>query len=257
MDKKLFKDSKIREATFSFIFTPIPEIEKLANDFHNGLKNIFERPFNFTKVPDNARIDVPRFILNSKNKRQLEVSLIQAHFKIVPDALNLTDAQKLFEEKAKTVFDYMMSNKAVVLEELKAKFEVNYPLVDLQYPIQEDILKQFFTFKRPDDFEAVSFKVMQRIDDLVIENTVDSYEVRRLDMQEIKSNFQGVSENEQVIYSIPRRKFDIVEKGLVNKIIVGISNVNTNNESIRTTFNTVLQLLADKATNYSEVFIFS
>jgi len=65
MDKKLFLARKIETATFEFSFHTYPAIERLLLKFEQSLSSIFEQQASLTKVPDDASVNIPRFVLSS------------------------------------------------------------------------------------------------------------------------------------------------------------------------------------------------
>lgn len=260
MDKNLFKDFRVQESIFEFKFEPLPRIERLANDFDANLKSIFENDFIFTKVPDNAPPNIPRFILTSKNNRALEVSLVNAVFKCNPRDIENTKAIKLLEDKTRTIFGYLKSNDSIKMDKIVSNTELNFPLKDINYTLDNDIFDKFFKINRPNNFKGISFTIINKMNDFILQNHVDVYQIREMTI-DMKKNIDTIKNKiiveNKMFLNISPNAMDLKDRGLVCKIVIIPDQGNENAFSnIDEQFNKILDKTIDRIKNHADEFIF-
>lgn len=254
MDKSLFKDFKIIESICEFRFYPILDIHRLVSDFESNLLNIFEKKATETMVPRDAPPNIPRFVLSSKKRRVLEVGPTSAIYKSNHENLTNDEAIRHYQEKTGTIFRYLDSKKDIVkLESFNTANLVHYPLTNIDYPIENDILENFFKIERPIDFKAASFTIVRRNGNFVFTNAIDAYERREIKMSanEIKDK-----QSDGGMVRIPLSNLKIIERGLINNIIIKQASGLDISGKINDTFNEILRLTIDKIKNHANSFIF-
>ena len=256
MNKNLFKEARLKEATFDFVFEPIPKIEtRLASEFAKNLSSIFEQDYTLTKVDDAAPIMIPRFILSSRNKRVLEVSPIKATFKGNFESLKFTDALILFKNTATKIFNYLNSNETVRIEEFSFSFSMNYSLNDVNYLIKDDIFDSYFKIKKPNDLKEIDFCLIGESEDYISKTRVSCYTIRQVDAKQFESA-RNVVYHDFAIRRLLLSEVEIKESGIVFFYQV------SNNSKTASKFSNKVELynnllgLTDTVFNYAESFLF-
>lgn len=260
MDKTLFKDFKIQQSFFEFKFEPVPDIERKANDFDSKLKSIFEENFIFTKVPDKAPFNIPRFVLKGKHSRLLEVSLVNAVFKANMGNIENSKAISLIQDKVKTVFNYLKSIDFKI-EGLVSTHIIHYPIKEIQCPLNDILFDSFFKIKRANDFTGASFSIVRKTDDYKFHNSLDVYETREILIdvkKEAEKHKEKISIGNSRFFRIPESEMQITEKGLLNKIVILFDENNLKNKDVSSDemFNKILNVTIDKIMNHANEFIF-
>lgn len=254
MKKNLFRGIKLKEATFVFTFNPIPRIEThLAPDFAQKLKTIFEQDYSLTKVDDQAPPTIPRFILSSKNKRVLEVSLVNATFKGNYETLDFPNANAMYKKIATEIFNYLNNNKDIQIDALSLAFLLNYPLNDINYPIYNDIFGRFFKINKPTNLKEVSFSITEEKNDFITKTNIGHYQVRELDTRQV-----NLIKNQPLpqIYRIPVSQAGLKETGIsllyqVNSDIEIINRFPNKADLFRNLLDTT-----DTTNNYADLLLF-
>lgn len=254
MDKSLFKDFIIAQATFEFHYAPVSDIHRLVSDFESNLMTIFQSKATETMVPVNSPPNVPRFILSSKN-RVLEVGPVSAVYKSNPENLNGSDAIKLYEDKTRKIFQYLDSKKdKIKLESLNTSNLIQFPLKDTNYPLEQDIFNKFFKIKKPVDFHGASLTIVRNTGNYFFTNTIDVYEKRDINIVVTGQ----IDQNEYKFKRFPITDFRIIERGLINNIIIKQKANNGNGKHLQAVqlFDEILKLTKDKIKNHADLFIF-
>lgn len=216
MDRAVFKDASFKEVILAFNFEPVPKIERLAYEFENFLRPIFEKEVIVTKAPDDSPPNIPRFVLTSKN-RALEVSEVNAVFKMSFKEIDSKEAFSLYVEKAKKVFDYLRTKGDIRIESFGSSALFHYSLEDPSYSVRDAIFDRFFKIGKPSNLSGVSFIVSQKIDDILVKNMIDSYETRHKSVK-IESKDIVPGEAKKVYLKLNVAEMEVVDRGLLNRI---------------------------------------
>lgn len=192
MNKSLFKDFKIAESIFEFLFQPVIDIHRQASDFESNLQAIFENKAIETMVQKNTPPNIPRFVLSSK-KRVLEVGQVNAIYKSNPENLSNQEAITLYQEKTRKIFQYLHSKQDIIkLQSFNTTNVIRYPLVDKDYPLENDIFRDFLKITIPEDFKAISLTIVRKPENYSFTNAIDVYETRDIKIQKRETlRFKG------------------------------------------------------------------
>lgn len=252
MNKSLFKDFKIVESIFEFFFQPVIDIHRQVSDFESNLQTIFENKATETMVQPNTPPNIPRFVLSSKKNRVLEVGPLSAIYKSRPENLNSQEAIKLYQEKTRKIFQYLHSRQDIIkLDSFNTANIMQYPLINKDYPVENDIFNKFFKIAQPEDFKAISLTIVRKVGNYIFTNAIDVYEKRDI---KIQGTIGGPPQIKQYAIS----SFPIIERGLTNRIIfkqdAGV--LNSNPEKISEQFEEILRVTIEKITNHADEFIF-
>lgn len=227
----------------------------MVSDFESNLLSIFDNKATETMVPRNAPPNIPRFVLSSKKKRVLEVGPVSATYKSNTESLTIVQAVDLYQEKTRAIFKYLNSKPDIVkLESFKTTNLIHYPLIKVDYPIEDDIRDNFLKVEKTADFKAASLTIVWKSGHSRFTNVIDAYEKKDINMsaKEIIS-----SDVDSPLTRIPISSFKVSERGLVNKIIImqdpdeGASPGNIGDR-----FNQILDITVDKIKNHADSFIF-
>lgn len=252
MKKSLFKDFKIVESIFEFHFQPVVDIHRLASDFESNLQPIFENKATETMVPQNTPPHIPRFVLSSKKNRVLEVGPFSAIYKSMPENLNSQEAITLYQEKTRKIFQYLHNKQNIIrLESFNTTNIIHYPLIDKDYPIENDIFGEFLRIAKPEGFKAISLTIVRRSGNYSFTNAIDAYEKRDIKIQGEIGKLPQIKR-----YAIS--SFPITERGLINRIIFKQDggDQNSSPEKISERFEEILIMTIDKITKHADEFIF-
>lgn len=256
MNINLFKPPKLKEAIFDFVFDPFPKIEtRLAPDFAKNLSSIFEQDYNLTRVDETAPVTIPRFVLSSRNKRVLEVSLVKATFKGDFEGLELPKAISLLRDNVIKTFNYIKSNNDIRLDGFGLSVLINYPLKDTNFPVKDALFDKFYKIKKPAGLKEVSFTIGQEAEDFTLKTAVAGYEYREMDRKSIDliKNRQHTHPN---IFKIPISEMALKDNGIAFRLTVNENeNVITKHPDITERFNRVLDNV-NTAHDYANAFIF-
>jgi hypothetical protein len=255
MNRAVFKDASFKEAVLAFNFEPVPKIERFAYEFESLFRSIFEKEVIVTKVPDDSPPNIPRFVLTSKN-RALEVSEVNAVFKINFKEIDSDQAFSLYLEKAKKVFDCIRTAGSIKIESFRSSALFHYSLEDPNYSVGDAIFDRFFKIEKPSDFSSVSFIVSQKIDDILVKNMIDSYETRQKSVKiEAKDTVPG--EVKRVYYKFNFAEMEVVDKGLLNRIEIITDEIRKDDlQGVEKLFEKILNWPKQYIREAAEQFIF-
>jgi len=255
MNRAVFKDASFKEAVLAFNFEPVPKIERFAYEFESLFRSIFEKEVIVTKVPDDYPPNIPRFVLTSKN-RALEVSEVNAVFKMTFKGIDSTQAFNLYLEKAKKVFDYIRTAGSIKIESFGSSALFHYSLEDPNYFVRDAIFDRFFKIEKPSNFSGVSFIVSQKIDDILVKKMIDSYETRQ---KSVKIESKGIApgEEKKVYFKFNLAEMEVVDKGLLNRIEIITDEIRKDDpQGVEKLFDKVLNWPKQYIGEAAEQFIF-
>lgn len=183
MNKDVFLKQIMSEAFVSFEYKPVFDIEKRYVDFERALSEVFEKGGVLTKVPDNSPPMIPRFVLESKNNRSLEVSIVNATLKFAPRGLNYSEALNILKSKASTVFKYIVKQKSFEVDIIRIGFLIKLGLKDIDLPIHEKFFDEYFKFARPENLSFCNFEYSTKNGHFNEKVKFENYEEREITLE--------------------------------------------------------------------------
>lgn len=258
MERTAFKEFSFQDATFVFNFSPIGKIERHAYEFESTFQSIFEQEVVLTKVPEGSPLNIPRFILRSKNNRSLEVSEVNAIFKITFKVIESSEAMKIYVDKTKNVFSCLKSLNKINFESFKVSSLFHYSLKNMNYSVGDAIFDRFFKIEKPTDFHGISFVMVQKIEDITFKNIIDSYEIRQQRFDFKGSQKDIVPDEKRAMYvKLVPSEMKVIDKGLSNKINVDTDNIiKDDSQGSERLFNKTLNWPIEYISKSAEEFIF-
>ena len=243
MDRAAFKDASLKEAVLVFNFQPVPKIERSAYEFEKRFRSIFEKDVIVTKVPDESPPMIARFVLSGKN-RALEVSEVNAVFKMTFQEIGTAEAFSLYIEKAKKVFGYIRGD--IKIESFGSSSLFYYSLKDSTYSVRDAIFDRFIKIQKPSNLSGISFIINRKFDDILVKNLIDFYETRqKIGKIEPKPN---AVPGEKVYIKITLAEMEVVDKGLQNRIEIITDDIKEDNPQVADT-------LLEKVLNWPKQYI--
>lgn len=175
MEPGLFNKSYIEQATFSFLYKPVIDIERDIVVFENGLSKSFEDRAQLTRVPRETNPAVPRFIFQNKSKKRLEVSLVKSSLAFSFKNQIKANAQKTFQKNVIELFSFFKKQESIQIDGFQANLAMRFPLKDKNEDIVTKIKQRFLKIDFDEDLlnSAFSFKI--RKGKLNIEYFIGSY----------------------------------------------------------------------------------
>ena len=258
MKRDAYKEPRIDQITFEYGFAPKPLIEKLAFDFFSDLKDCFENDFSLTKPNDNAPLHFPRFLLQGRHRKALDVSIINAVFKMKPDISDKEQIIKTYRNISSRVFNYLKDKKDLQLHSFASSVHIVYSLKDFSYPIADEIYDSFFKTTKPANLNGVSFTLVQHQSDYSLKSFIDSFEVRQasLDKKDIDQLENKVVLNNKLYVSVSPSSMELKDKGLALKLTIKTLNDALKQELLGDSFQGILDYSVDRINNFASEVLF-
>lgn len=239
MNSEQFKQPYIEHADFSFMYSPIPDIEREIVSFEDGLKNNFEQRAQLTRVPRETNPLIPRFFFQNKSQKKLEVAVVKSTLSFKFPGQPINKVIKIFTDNSKDIFTFLKSKKNITLESLISNIQIRYPLKNLEDDIISDIQKRFLNITFEGDIinSAFSFKIFKNGSHF--EYFIGSYSSIKHTI-----NFDTQKhQNETAFYKLSDKNGVLTERGLSFGIVVSneFDMQNTGSLVVGKYFNEILE----------------
>jgi hypothetical protein len=252
MKRELFNNFYIAEAVYDFRFKPNPSVDRLFAQFEKDLMAIFDKGAVLTRVPENAPPQVPRFVLNSRKNRSLDVSLINALCKMTFSDL---DAQKnlgLYVEKSKRIFEYLKTLN-FPLEGFTSILQLRFTLKNIGLAAVDEVMKDYLKMKKPANLTKALARIEYSIGNTIYHELIESYDIRSQNVT-VPVDAGEINSGKAVFVQIRPKQMPVVEAGIAYHITIA-EDCDTSVGTIESCFKGILDQ-AIKKVSESDIFLF-
>lgn len=209
-----FSEMIVAEAVTNIEFSPLLDVERYYLDFERELSSIFEKKAILTKVPDGTQAAAPRFVLNSKNNRRLDVSLVNAIFKTNPNNVEKDKALEIYKDKSRKIISLFNKNNLFNIENIKIFVTCQFKKKDMGSPFVGNFFNKFIRYIA-NNVTGAGFDFAQSINDgFTVKTRIEKFDFLEANFN-IDNLHKKVKHGNQYIVKIPN--------SLMKKVATGIS----------------------------------
>lgn len=231
-----FKTPRVGHLIFTFRYEPYLDIERLIYDFENKFSNLFQgNRAELTRLPQNAPIELPRFILKNSKGKQLEVAISESRLSFSLPDKDIDSIESILKKNTDSIFNYFKTHNEINLDSFASQAALQVPSKSIDRNIHDELFEKYLKIDKPEKLITTSFMYEEMKNGVSISYTIGHY-------QNASFNFPHPTQmkpNTFVKVSMDDTKIN--EKGLV--LNIAIKNNNDKNESEKKDLKEVYELL--------------
>lgn len=247
MEKNQFSPPEVQEITYIFNIEPIEDVERKSFQFEDLFQKTFNSKVVLTKVPEDAPLNIPRFLLQA-GSYTLETSLIDIKFiSRFPDRNNAKKSIQQFSGKINGIFEKLLTLEYLNIESIEEVVIIKHPLKNMDLSLVRELYGQYFKQVPPEHLENFSFDYKTHA-----QNNTSTVRIETYTKQTIKIHHNSNGKPKARYYKLSDEAITITERGVAT---IRKSKVKNDSNNIKGTFNVLVENLVE-AIKLSKTLIF-